>query len=301
MKRLPVQLIFLVASGCGAGYDVAGDVTSVDEAVTRTSPTRTWHQRTGLLIDIAAGSGDSSLWGIDTNFSNGDARVVKWAGSGWAATSQRGIHIAVQALWNGTLVPWVVKADHTVWRGNATGSSWTQMEAPAGGAYDISSSAVPGNFTPAMDQMVSVTGWDGNAYQFMNNVWSLPIVPPEPVTRVAMPNCQSFVSPSLYLGGGTIYQYKRVMNQDYWTPLGPPDLNRQDVSMARFTVNDFTGSMMTVRAGTSNQVNTYETSTNSWISTGSTTFSSSPRAVSSDCSGNRVWIVLFDGRVYYSD
>ncbi|HEU5076939.1 MAG TPA: matrixin family metalloprotease [Polyangiaceae bacterium] len=127
----------------------------------------TWTKRPGCATDIAVGP-DGTVWSLGCNTSTGDYRIYKWNGSDWtrdAATNASAVRISVgRRLDSGVTVPWIVKANGTLWRrsSNGTSSSGTWSSLPGSGSdiaanasgytWSLSRSTWEGNFT--------VQAWD---------------------------------------------------------------------------------------------------------------------------------------------
>jgi hypothetical protein len=331
MKRVNrwLALVFapaLMTAACGTEEDpsVDGQIETEVAAVTATSPNRTWHGVTGLLVDIATGNGPASRWGIDTNDSFVGFRVVKWSGSQWAATQGRGVRIALKGVSDlnsdgisDAFTPWVVTRQGVVRRAlDSSGNSWVDMPALPGGvpAIDI------GSGTPITNMTMWAVGNDRRLYQFDegSNSWFSPLGSPTNVIRVSGPVFGTTFAKLVFVLTAAGEVWALNANQ-HWAKLGTQtDTLRTDVSagssLATASADGFLASIMVTSAKSSiaaaDAVRAFKATdtlgSGDFFGTGpysvqGQVISGPPVAVSSDCDRKRVWIVTSGNRVYYGE
>ena len=334
-----LRLVLCIATGiassaCGVEEDGPPGESTVEKVspLTATDPVRKWYQVTGLLTDIATANGAASRWGIDTNWGPGGFRVVKWSGSQWAATSGRGVRIALKGTGDANqddisdvFVPWVVTSDGHINRATSSaGNAWVAVpDLPAGVfAIDI------GSGSPATDMRMWAVGNNGRVYEFDGSQWSINPNSPTDAIRVSGPvrGHQTWGKQVLVLTSlGRVCALTQVNGQERWVDPGlfleNPDDRRNDISAAVSldqaywqTGWGFMSSIMVTssKAGESNYVRTWDPTPGGggFFWTGPYKFNvpglqltipAPPMAVSSDVDRNRVWIVTTDHRVYYGE
>ena len=105
----------------------------------------TWEQKTGCATDVGVGS-DDSVWILGCASVGGNFPVFKWdpGTSKFVSdkTNQTGVRLSVgKRLDSGLIVPWVVKADGSIYARNSTGTETGSYTALPGGATDIAANA----------------------------------------------------------------------------------------------------------------------------------------------------------------
>jgi hypothetical protein len=281
-------------------------------ALSYDDPSRTWHQVTGLLVDIATGNGASSRWGIDTNFARGGGNVVKWVGSKWQTTAGRGLRIALlggpdndQDGFSDTYLPWVINDQGRLYRATDTsGNTWVQVPdiAPGITFRDIGG----GGGSATAPRRMWAAGSDGFAYLYLSESAGWMRVGSNSPTGVVIvsagPHCRPNNNDVMALTSLGEVWYSG--NDGWWRMGSYANPRRTDIS-AGFPVNGSVGGFLNsvMAVGRSESGSEGVTAWMTWTPAFQPLHSPAgvPIAVASDCERSRVWVVMDNHTVWYGE
>ena len=297
--------IAMATGACAQDGDAQGDneTTEVASALGPNAPWVTWHQVTGILKDIDM-SNASARWGINTGAYMEGFQVVRWVGDRWFTRPMGGVQIAVLDS-----IPIVVTNTGKIWKANNTnGTSWTQMSALPDN--DVATAIGAGNGAIwVVGQLKPELGGNGRVYM-RNGFGGGWAEATRSGTRVAV-SCDPIPPKNVSLldSLGNVFRGFDTNRPDpSWGILDNLGSGLTDVALAHgtdpsvFSVFGYQSGPFVTRSGGSSSLLVTTFNGDFFNAVGSYPVAGGfPKAVSADCSNNRIWIVNNDGRLYYGD